>query len=144
MYDESCFVCGQVLGQDWADHTSAVTQQLRDLGLGAVSEEAYTTVLKAKLEMRVRARGERCFDTPLLGPTLAWLDAVPLNFLRLLLPKSARPNSVMSLALPTVLYTNLALRFCRRGVRAQHVTGEVYQQRALTPGNPGPVHNSRA
>ena len=31
---------------------------------------------------------------------------------------------------------------CRRGVGAQYVTGEVYQQRVLTPDNPDPVHNS--
>ena len=34
--------------------------------------------------------------------------------------------------------------FGRRGVGAQYVTGEVYQQRVLTPDNPGPVHFSRA
>ena len=34
--------------------------------------------------------------------------------------------------------------FCRRGVGAQYVTGEVYQQRVLTPDNPDPVHNSWA
>ena len=34
--------------------------------------------------------------------------------------------------------------FCRRGVGAQYVTGELYQQRVLAPDNPGPVHNTRA
>ena len=32
----------------------------------------------------------------------------------------------------------------RRGVGAQYELGEVYQQRVLTPDNPGPVHNTRA
>ncbi|KAK3269644.1 hypothetical protein CYMTET_21934 [Cymbomonas tetramitiformis] len=77
----------QTLGLEWERRLSAVAQQLRDLALGAVSEEAYTNVLKAKIEARLRQEGANCFEVPVLAPALKWLQAVPMAFLRIILPE---------------------------------------------------------
>mmetsp|Transcript_48544 Transcript_48544/g.92867 ORF Transcript_48544/g.92867 Transcript_48544/m.92867 type:complete len:570 (+) Transcript_48544:271-1980(+) len=78
----------KVLPQEWIDEVCNVSRWLQDLGLGAMCEEAYTVVLREKLQSRIQRTGASTFDKPMLAPMLSWLNAVPLPFLQLLLPRA--------------------------------------------------------
>ena len=54
--------------------------------LQAESEEAYTAVVCQHVQHHLASHTKRVFDTPVLPSAQAYVAAVPLDFLRLLLP----------------------------------------------------------
>lgn len=74
-----------VMGQQWADQLPQVLTFLQQLGLQAVSEEAYTAVVCQHVQQHLTRHTKRVFDSPVLPAAQAYVAAVPMEFLRLLL-----------------------------------------------------------
>ncbi len=58
-----------------------------------VSEEAYTAVVCQQVQDHLASHTKRVFDSPLLPAAQAYVAAVPLQFLRLLLSQVQFPSS---------------------------------------------------
>lgn len=57
------------------------------LVLQSVCEEAYTAVVCRHVQQHLASRTKQVFDSPVLPAAQAYVQAVPLDFLRLLLPQ---------------------------------------------------------
>ncbi|DBA88589.1 hypothetical protein WJX77_003031 [Trebouxia sp. C0004] len=74
-----------VMGEAWVQRLRQILMHVRQLGLEGVSEEAYTAVVCQHLQNHLASHTKRVFDSPLLPAAQAYVAAVPLQFLRLLL-----------------------------------------------------------
>ncbi|GAB4822840.1 hypothetical protein N2152v2_009886 [Parachlorella kessleri] len=74
------------LGPGWRRRLREVAGCLRQLGLEAVSEEAFAAVVCAQLRERLVASTASVFDERILEGALAHSTTVPLKFLALVLP----------------------------------------------------------
>jgi anaphase-promoting complex subunit 2 len=70
----------------WHARLRAVSSALARLGLAPLAEEAVAGALAAAVRSRLTHAARGVFETPALAPARRWLAAVPLRFLRALLP----------------------------------------------------------
>lgn len=75
-----------------------------------VSEEAYTAVVCQQVQDHLASHTKRVFDSPLLPAAQAYVAAVPLQFLRLLLPQVHSPTKITSCYVNTL--ADKATNFC--------------------------------
>ncbi|KAA6417838.1 MAG: anaphase-promoting complex subunit 2-like [Trebouxia sp. A1-2] len=74
-----------VMGEAWVQRLLQILMYVQQLGLEGSSEEAYTAVVCQQVQEHLASHTKRVFDSPLLPAAQAYVAAVPLQFLRLLL-----------------------------------------------------------
>ncbi|KAK9820288.1 hypothetical protein WJX72_008627 [[Myrmecia] bisecta] len=76
----------EVFGEAWGQRLQYIANALRILGVEAVSEEAFAAVVCTHVQYHLTRRTQRIFDRHVLPAARAYVSAVPLEFLRLVLP----------------------------------------------------------
>lgn len=77
----------KVMGSTWVHDLQRVVAYMERLGLAGTCEEAYTAVVCQHVQQHLASRTKQVFDSPVLPAAQAYVQSVPLEFLRLLLPQ---------------------------------------------------------
>eukprot|EP01018_Ginkgo_biloba_P025515 Gb_09164 [translate_table: standard] len=85
--------CTELSGDTWVSKVGCVVHNLRELGFTAMTEDAYASAIFSLLKTKVHSLAGEDHLTSALEPVRNWIQAVPLQFLRALLPYLCVPSN---------------------------------------------------
>ncbi|KAH9321998.1 hypothetical protein KI387_016637, partial [Taxus chinensis] len=90
---ETCSEYCEVIDKGWISKVGRVMHNLRELGFTSMTEEAYASAIFSLLKTKVQSLAREDHLTSVLEPIRKWIQAVPLRFLRMVLPYLCVPSN---------------------------------------------------
>ncbi|XP_057859859.1 anaphase-promoting complex subunit 2 isoform X2 [Cryptomeria japonica] len=90
---ETCGEYGEVISKTWISKVGHIVHNLRELGFSSMTEDAYASAIFSLLKTKVHYLAREDHLTSVLEPIRKWIQAVPLQFLRIVLPYLCVPSN---------------------------------------------------